>query len=367
MHNLIRPTLCLNALPWYNPKSILTHFENPQEPSLDEERTVQAFRRYSKDIYTPLLHFLLDNKVETNLIITARFLLESKKHHRYNLELIRKMVEKNLAIITADCYNGESMSSLYNVQWWAQQMISSVKVIQEELGLTPEYVFVSQIYRSLEIERIVFETGINQFIIRQKGSKLLPFRLRLSEFRRFGGESVSWIGEHNDEMCNFIALPDAQFYEPNQLIFLPNTVEQVRRLSMEIGLNSSLKRLKKTPSYSQKKPKFRLNEHPSMGLFNDLEKSVLRLWEYMSTIILSRFHYQQEDPKLREIYKTYSRIQNKDFLFYLNKKSYYDGAELNFTSPYEAFATMQTMAKKLEIDLENDFVSLQSNPEILAS
>jgi hypothetical protein len=352
MHTLIRPTLYFNDLPWYNPKSILSHLENPAEPILDKDKSITTFKKHSKQIYNPILSFLLDNRIETNLILTAHFLTQCKKYHPDNLDVIKKLIKKGLAVITVAAYNGEDMSCLYNVEWWANQVITSFQAITKELGTTPDHVFVPQIYRALEIERIVFETGIDNFVIRQKGSKLLPFKLKLSDFRRFSGEQVGWINAENDQMCNFIALPDAQFYEPNTLIFLPNTSEQVKRFSMEVGLNSSMRRLKKMPNWPQKRSGIRLNEHPSLSLFNDLEKSVLRLWEYISMMILSRYHFQKEDPAMMDIFRSYSRIQNKDFLFYLDKRSYYPDSQLNFTSPYEAFATMQTIAKKLEINLQ---------------
>ena len=353
MHNLIRPTIYFNDLPWYNPKSILTHLEKPTEPIIDREKTAQAFRLHSKNIYKPVLSFLWENRLEANLVVTASFVKQSAKHYPQNLDLIKKLIEQDLVLITADCYNGESFSCFYNTGWWSRHLLLSINSIQHNLGVKPYFAFVSQIFRSLEVERIVFEAGINNFIIRQKGSKLSPFRLKLSELRRFNGQPVSWINQENDQTCNFIALPDSQFYEPNSLIFLPNLSEQVKRLSMEIGLGSSLSKLKKIPGSSKQKTNFRLAEQPSLALFNDLERSVLRMWEYVTTLILSRLDYHKEELEYQELYKIYSRIQNKDFFYYLNKNSYFEGASFNFTSPYEAFATMQTIAKKLEIYLDN--------------
>lgn len=352
MYNLIRPTIYLNAIPWYNPKSILTHLENPAEVLIDLEKSRKVFKKNAREIYYPILSFIFENKIETNLILTADFIIQSKNNHKPTFDIIKGLIESNLVVITAACSAGESFSLLYNMEWWSKRVIATVDTLKEYLSIKPEYLYISQIYRSLEIERVLLLTGINNFIVRQKGSKLLPFSLKLSELRRYHGKTVSWINKENDSLCNFIALPDARFFEPNSIIFMPNREEQVRKMSMEIGLDSSVNKLKKIPSRVPKKLPLRLADQPSLFLFNDLEKSTLRMWEYMSMLIMSRLNSNKVDPFWCQTFETYSRMQNKDFFYYLNKGSYYPEARHNFTSPYEAFATMQTAVKKLEIIMQ---------------
>ncbi len=349
MKKVIKPTIYLNTLPWYNPKSILTHLENPDEPILSVDKSIKFFKKCSKEIYYPLLDFILQNKIPINLVITADFLDHSYEHYAANLKIIQKLIDAELVEIVPACYNGEDLSAFYNMEWWAKSLKSSIKTINKYLGIKIKSAFVYQIYRSLEIERVVFDTGIRTFLVRQKGSKLLPFKLYLSEFRRFNGEVVSWINENNDVICNFITLPDNLFFEPNSLLFLSALGEQVKKMSMEIGLASSISKLKKATMGKNIKQNLRINENPSLALYNDLEKSVLRMWEYISFLILSRMNYQPENNYLVDIYKTFSKIQNREFLFYLQKNNYSENPNLNFSSPYEAFATMQTFVTKLEI------------------
>jgi hypothetical protein len=73
----------------------------------------------------------------------------------------------------------------------------------------------------------------------------------------------------------------------------------------------------------------------------------------MLGLILSTLYLQPNNPKILDLYDLYLRLQNKDFLFYLQKTSYNSKVEKNFISPYEAFATMQTAFLKLQVCLEN--------------
>ncbi len=349
MKKVIKPTVYLNTLPWYNPKSILAHLENPDEPILNIDKSIKFFKKCSKEIYYPLLDFILQNEIPVNLVITADFLDQSYEHYTANLKIIQKLIDAELAEIVPACHYGEDLSAFYNMEWWAKSLNSSVTTINKYLGIKVKSVFVYQIYRSLEIERVIFDSGIHNFLVRQKGSKLLPFKLYLSEFRRFNGEVVSWINEENDVICNFIPLPDSLFFQPNSLLFLPKIEEQIKKMAMEIGLASSISKLKKSTKSNTIKQNLRINENPSLALYNDLEKSVLRLWEYMSFLILSRMNYQSENDYLVDIYKTFSKVQNREFLFYLQKNNYSENFNLNFSSPYESFATMQTFVTKLEI------------------
>ncbi len=353
---LLKPTIYLNHLPWYNPKSILSHLEDPDLPLLDKSKTVIFFQERSAKIYQPLLTFMLQHKITSNLIITGNFLGLSQKLAPEILGLLKELINTKLVEIAVATFYGDDLSCFYHMESWSKNIIRSVQILREVLQVEPKYIFISQLFRALEIERVIYPLGINSFLVRQKGSRLLPFELKMSELRRFNGYPVSWINEQNDVVCQFTIIPDSLFFELNRLLFVDQLEEQLKKLAMEIGLSATVSQLKHTESKSKKptaKTSLRINEYYSLALYSDLERAVLRLWEHMLVLILSNLYLQPDNPTMLDLYDLYIQLQNKDFLFYLRKEKYESKVEKNFISPYEAFATMQTAFLKLQIWLEN--------------
>ncbi len=353
---LPKPTIYLNNLPWYNPRSILSHLEDPNLSLLDLQKSAECFIDWSAKIYRPLLTFILQNRVLCNLVITGNFLRSSLQLASENLHLLKELIHSQLVDIAVATFYGDDLSCFYHMESWSKNIIRSVQTLREVLQVEPKYIFVSQIFRALEIERVIYPLGINSFLVRQKGSRLLPFTLKMSELRRFNGSPVSWINAQNDVVCNFTIIPDNLFFEPNSLLFVDQLDEQLKKLAMEIGLSATVSQLKHTETKSKKpsaKTSLRINEYYSLALYSDLERAVLRLWQHMLVLILSTLHSQPNNQTVLDLYDLYVRLQNKDFLFYLQKANYEFKVEKNFISPYEAFATMQTAFLKLQIWLEN--------------
>jgi len=353
---LPKPTIYLNNLPWYNPKSILSHLEDPNLPLLDVQKSADYFIEFSSKVYRPLLAFMLQHKILSNLIVTGNFLRFSLELAPENLDLLKELIYAQLVDIAVATFYGDDLSCFYHMESWAKNIIRSVQTLREVLQVEPKYIFISQIFRALEVERVIYPTGIQSFLVRQKGSRLLPFELKMSELRRFNGSPVSWINEQNDVVCQFTIIPDNLFFEPNRLLLVDQLEEQLKKLAMEIGLLATVSQLKHTESKTKKptaKTGLRINEYYSLALYSDLERAVLRLWQHMLGLILSTLCLQPNNPKILDLYDLYLRLQNKDFLFYLQKTSYNSKVEKNFISPYEAFATMQTAFLKLQVCLEN--------------
>jgi hypothetical protein len=342
-------TIRFSDLKVFVPGSILNILHDSDLNVFDTEHTDSRFKLYADKLYLPTLKFILSQEIKTNLILTGDFLDQSTKICPEIIELIRALLEKELIKIVADTYWGENLTCLYNPYWWSQSLLKTTQKIEQIFAKTTKIAFLPQLYRSLELERVCHHSQIHTFILKQEGKKQFSFQTKLSEFRRFNGENVYWIEKDADTLCTFHYIPETSFFQINGNIFQPDIKAAAKTFAMAVGFTSAdfvvksqTKRIRTT-----KKP-LRINEKPSLSGYNTMERAVVRLWEYGLVLLMNELNYQPR-PKLQKMFDEFCAMQNSEFLFYLNKSIYLSGVVENFSSPFEAFASVQARIKQIEI------------------
>lgn len=345
-------TLQFSVLPYYEINPFLSVLKDPDRSIFDQKKSAKNFKRMLRELYQPLLEFMDQMEVGANTIISGDFITQVAEQNPKVLKLMRKLADKGLLIPIANAYYSNSLTSLYNSQWWAESIHRSQLTIEKHLGSSVRCVYVPQLFRGLELERVAWQpTGITHFLSRQKDSKSSKLKIALSELRRFNGSVVPWIEADKDETCHFIFVPDNQFFEVNQMTFEKDWQQASQALSMAIGLAYAKFHLKK-PKAVQKPGTTRISERYSLVLYNSLERAVIRMWEYGSMLIATE-HGSNPDKQSEILFQQFAALQNTEFLAYLRKSLYQNGTVDNFNSPHEAFVNMQTAIKQLEISLKN--------------
>ena len=352
MQTLFPTTIHFTNLKYYNPSSLLKVLNDPEIDIFDLHQTDLDFKKLSDKLYIPTLDFMIKQEISANLILTGEFIRQSKKHAPEIVEKIKNLISNKLVKIVVDANYGESLSCIYNYAWWSDSIQKSYVCICESLEYEPSIIFLPQLYRSLELERILEKTGVSNFLLRQTGKKHSTFKMKLSELRRFDGEQIYWIEQNNDSECNFYYVPDNYFFQINGNLFQPDLKTAAKTFALAVGFASSEYNIKKqTKRVRSSNSVPRIQQHPSLAMFNNLEKAVMRLWEYGLVILKNDLTYHPE-PKLQKYFESFCSMQNNDFLFYLHKQSYSNNKDINFSSPYEAFATVQARIKQIEILLK---------------
>jgi hypothetical protein len=345
-------TIDLSVLPVYRVLPLITRLRDTEISFFEEIKSLENFQYASKNLYQPILQFILKNGISTNIIITGQFLDWSRKRQPKNLTLLKKVLHNNQAHLILDAYHGNSLTALYNSDWWIESLRQTQQLVQTHLGINPNSVHLPQLYRSLDIERLVWELGLDVFIIRQKGRKSASLEHTLSELRTIDRQVPPWIVPEKDHVCQIRFIPDTTYFDVNESQFEPDIHLAAKTLSMAIGFADSQFVLKNQSGKLKEGRKFRIGEKPNITMYNPLQKAVIRLWEYCSFTLMSHYNYNPGEPS-RKLFEAFSMLQNTDYLNYLEKSNYFNGKQLNFSSPYEAFVNMQSTIKQIEVILKN--------------
>lgn len=346
-HSLFATTVVLSVLPVFVRKSFLEFLQNPSPEFINKEETIKKFKNSSLELYQPTLQFLLDNRVNTNLVISGHFLEMSQKHAPLTIEILKKLANQKLVKIVANCYFSESLTAIYNSTWWFESIKNTIKKTKEILEIDLGIVYLEQIFRHLELENLV-SGQIQTFLLRQNSKKHLSFHLKLSEFRRFNKEEVFWIKEENNKDCKFYFTADNHFFDLNGNLFQPNLSQAMKTCRMAIGYHAGEFMIKKETNRSRQSHTIKLSDRPNLSIFNTLERAILRFWEYGSVIVGSEYKHNF-NVLSEELFWQFSMLQNQNFCYFLSKKLYLQGNINNFSSPFEALVNFQGVTKSIEL------------------
>jgi hypothetical protein len=349
MQNIYPATIRFSDLKVFFQSSLLNILHDSHLPIYDPNQTPQNFKLYSEKLYIPNLKFILSQEIKVNIVLTGDFIQEAQLQSPEIISLIKSLIDKGLVKVVADTYWGESLSCIYNPYWWSQSLLKTYTKIEEVFEQKTKIAFLPQLYRSLELERVCHNSQIDTFILREYGKKQSHFAIKLSELRRFNGHNVYWIEKDMDTNCVFYYVPETSFFQINGNIFQPDLKAAAKTFALAVGFTSSeftIKTQTKRIRTSQKPA--RINEKPSLSSFNNMERAIIRLWEYGLVLLINELNYHPT-PELQQYFEQFCAIQNSEFLFYLNKSLYSKGNVANFSSPYEAFATIQARIKQIEI------------------
>ncbi len=356
MQQLKPVTLKLSVYKVYKVASLIERITDTDTPFVNVRKTNEMFKQMSKDIYHPFFKFLELHKLEVNIVITGEFLDKLKKYAPRSLTVLRRLVKGGYVTLVLDAYYGNSLSSLYNMSWWARSIEKTRDRCEEILHKDADFVFLPQLYRTLELERVVHKLGKKKFLLRNKGKKIAYYKTKLSSLRRFDGHPVSWVKDEKDEELEFHYIPNNYFMMPNELMFEKDLETSVRAFSMKVGWQYNKFFLNPRLTKNEKTVVPRLNEKSSLGYYSHLQKSIIRLWDYASFIIASEEHIEdQEYTRIKTISRNFAALQDPFFLLYLLPKFYNTPHQevKTFSSPYEAYVSMQACVKHLEILLKN--------------
>ncbi|GAB4143151.1 MAG: hypothetical protein OHK0017_00140 [Patescibacteria group bacterium] len=339
-------TLNLVKFESYDPHSLLEVVQQAELKFTNSKKTQAKFKNTANELYIPLFNFLYSQKIKLNLVVSGDFLQTAAKYEPKLIRLIRKMEARKQLNIVADAFYGNSLTCLYNISWWVESVGRTVETITELFEIECDTVFIPQLYRSLELEKVYWDLGVRRFLSREKTNKSSLLQTKLSELRRFDGQNAYWITPEKDTEIEIYFIADNRFHEVNNVVFSHGD-SNARVLGLEIALAEAKEpSQKKWPEHPS-----RVSEHYSLVLYNHLQRAVIRLWEYGSILISteSRNSTKTDNDKLR---REFAALQNVEFLRFL-KKNVYQDHNLDFSSPYEAFASMQAAVKKVEILLQN--------------
>jgi hypothetical protein len=347
-------TLYLSKHFIYKANSLLQILDNPSLNFIDAKASQELFLEMSEQVYLPILQFLDSENTKFNLVVTGDFLQSSSPKIK---KLIQKLIASQNLNLVAEAFYGNSLTSLYNTSWWAESIARTIKICQQELDVKPEMVYLPQVFRKLELEKIYWDQGIFQFLCRQKGLGTQTSRLKLSALRRFDKNSAYWITPENDVVCDFNFVSNNRFFDVNQSVLESQESEKLKTtakiLSLQIAMTSLIQESrsnKKSPNtLSAPEKERRLNERYSLALYSPLERAVIRLWEYGSILISTELNNRPE-LSMSDFMSDFIMLQNTAYLYYLDPKNYAQET-LSFGSPYEAMLAMQAAVKQVEFYL----------------
>lgn len=338
---------------WVNPISVLEIYDKKTLGLYDKSQSELKFKEYSSKVYLPILKFFLNQEISTYIVVSGRFLKMARKLKPEIIRLIQKLLDKKLIELVVDSYNGESFSSLYLGDWWVNSLAKTCKEIVDTFNISPQMAYIPQLFRSLELEKVVENTSITNFLLPQKGKKYLDLNYKLADFRRFNGEKVFWLENERNYECFFKFIPESSFFQANGNIFQHNLNQASKTFALAVGFESNEYQIKLTNKKIRVvRNQLRFNEKPSYSGFTDMEKSLFRLWKYGLTKISNHQMVFSDEMGTKEVVKDFIAIHNREFLFYMSKNLYLEKKIQLFTSPYEALATVQAMIAKLELFLE---------------
>jgi len=335
------------------PTSVLEIYNKKHLGLYDKIQSDNKFKEYATKIYIPTLKFFLNQEISTYLVVSGRFLKMARLYKPEIIKLIKKLLNQNLIELVADSYNGESFSSLYLGDWWVNGLVKTCSEIENIFRIKPKKAHIIQLFRSLELEKVVEATGITDFLLPQKGKKYLDLSYKLADFRKFNGDKVSWLkGDRNYE-CNFKFIPESSFFQANGNIFQQNLALATKTFALAVGFESNEYQIRlANKKIRVVRNQLRFAEKPSYSNFTDMEKALLRLWKYGLTKINNHQMVFSDEMGTKEVIKDFIAIHSREFLFYFSKNLYLEKKVTPFSSPYEALATVQAVIAKLELFLE---------------
>lgn len=330
----------------YTSKSLVDILKNPKLPFVDKKQSDTIWEKEFNTIYIPLFEFLYKQNIKAAVIITGHFLDITARKYPAFLDVLQKMIQKDLLYIIPDAYWGSSHLSMYYFDWWKDEIAGTIERIKEYLDITPTSVYVPLLYRQLPLEKLLTSFGILDFVTivdeRKGGILTMP----LKSFRRFRGGRVTWIKEVEKTDINIHWYPYTHYFD---LMNVKNhqTIElMTKSIGLEIALASTKAQIVK--SKPKKKSSLRIQEERNWSRYSNLQKGVFRLWEY-ATYMLGKEHAEidtiDDDPLMRNLF--YS--MNRDFFYYLGYDNYTKKQQIPFTSPYESFIHIQNTNIQLEI------------------
>jgi hypothetical protein len=283
------------------------------------------------------------------VIITGHFLDVAAKKYPELIDLLQKMLQKDLIYIIPDAYWGSSHLSMYYFDWWKDEIAGSIDRIKTYLKFNPNSVYLPIIYRQLPLEKLLTGLGIKNFITIVNERKGGSMNMTLKSFRRFRGGRVTWIREveHQDIGVHWYAY--SHYFDLMEVKNHRDIELMAKSATLEIALSATKAQI--TNSKSSKSTTLRIQEERNWAKYSNLEKAVFRLWEY-ATYMLGKEHAEvdtvDDDPLMRNLF--YS--MNRDFFYYLNYNKYNKKQIIPLTSPYEAFIHIQNTNIQLEILLK---------------
>lgn len=343
-------TINFSVLNWYEVRPLLKVVKDPSSKFFNEEKSIEMFKKSAREVFLPLLEFIDQHKINATVILPAEFVEKAFAYNKNLFDLLKKLVLEDQIKIVATAYYSNSLTALYHSHWWAESVIKSVEKLEELLECKILVVYLPQLFRNLEIERLSHK--FDTFLIRTKEGGFSHFNLQNSELRKFKGQTISWINEENNVNCHYYLVPNNLFFDINS-VFLDKLVDlSLKAMAMKIGLASAKNYIGNSQSAKTLSQIPRIQEKYSLVLYNPLERAIIRLWEYASILISSQYS-NKPDSFSENLFYQFAKLQNADFLVYLRKSIYLKGNIENFTSPYEAFINMQTTVKQIEILLKN--------------
>jgi hypothetical protein len=335
----------------YSLNSLVNRIVEKDNKFFDYEKTNSITQAYLDTVVLPTLVFLQKNDIKVNVIVGGKLLEYIEKNRRVKTRIATMCKQGSLQFVV-DAYYGESLVCLFNTTLWVESIQESIDQLKAVFGEVPQCIFLPQIYRMLELEKVTDITGIHTFLTQKKGQKPDYFTMYLSDFRRFNGNEVSWIAEEKDVECTFYNVSDNLFYELNRVLFEVDIPRAGRAINMLMGLNYAQFSLKQQNSKRfLTKNSVRIEEKYSLQLYSHLQRGVIRLWEHGTMVLTS--NQPVDDDLNNNLFLALAKLQSTFFLKYLEKQHYIGHRVHNFSSPYEAFVNMQSAIKEIEILVRN--------------
>jgi hypothetical protein len=333
----------------YPSKPLIDILQNPRTPFVDKALSESQWNIEFEDIYIPLFEFLLQQQIKVSVTVTGHFLDIASKKHPKMIEIMNKMITKNLLYIIPDAYWGSSYLSMYYFDWWQDEIAGTIERIQEYLDIQVNSVFIPLIYRQLPLEKLITKYHIHQFISSISETRGGQSSMKLKAFRRFHGGKVTWIKDIENEDIQISWYSNRYSFDLMNIKSHKDMQIMTKSVALEIALIATKAQI--TTVQSKKSPTIRIQEERNWSRYPNLDKAIFRLWEY-STYMLGKEHAEidtiDDDPLMRNLF--YS--MNKDFLYYLGYEHYSKKYIMPFTSPYEAFIHIQNTIIQLEILLK---------------
>ncbi|MBC7472141.1 MAG: hypothetical protein H7196_02660 [candidate division SR1 bacterium] len=335
----------------YSLNSLINRIVEKDKQFFDHEKTQELTLEFINTVLYPALEFLEKNDVKVNIIFTGKLIEYISLNKKVRSKIV-SLYQAGTIKIVADCYYGESLVSFFNVSLWVDSLRETIGIVKKVLNIQPDIIFIPQLFRTLELEKVTRELGITQFLTRKKGQKPDTFKLHLSDLRRFDGDDALWIKGEKDLICDFYNVSDNLFYDLNLALLEKDVSRFSRAVNMQMGLNYSQFLLKPSNKKEDKKPvSIRIEEKQSLYLYNHIQRATIRLWQHGSMVLASTHTIDLELHG--HLHNALAKLQNTTFLNFLEKK-YYVGQKIdNFSSPYEAFVNMQSAIKEIEILIRN--------------
>lgn len=333
----------------YTSKSLVDILKNPQLPFVDKKTSDTVWDREFTQIYIPLFQFLYKENIKVSVLITGHFLDVAAKKYPEFIEIIQKMLQKDLIYIIPDAYWGSSHLSMYYFDWWKDEIAGTIERVKTHLKFSPNSVYLPIIYRQLPLEKLLTGLGIKNFVTIVNERKSGTMNMTLKSFRRFRGGRVTWIREveHQDIGVHWYAY--SHYFDLMEVKNHKDIDLMAKSTALEIALSATKAQI--SQSKANKSTTLRIQEERNWSKYSNLEKAVFRLWEY-ATYMLGKEHAEvatvDDDPLMRNLF--YS--MNRDFFYYLNYNNYNKKQIIPLTSPYEAFIHIQNTNIQLEILLK---------------